>query len=256
MFGLLNRLLVNVLFVCIFILPSCTVLSSENFSVVCNGKNIPACFRDESGNITGVDVEIIRELSKRLNLNLDITLVPWKRVLFNVMHGLNQAGMPLFLTQERQEYALYTDVPVHHSLMTVFTSLDNDFEFKQLSGLYGRIVGIRRGFSISPEFDKAVQDGLIEINEVNNVDQLIQLVKFNRVDVIIDKRATVGYYLNLSETRLKNIGKIGEARAAYLVISKKAEGKDPNALLMRVNATLKEMAEDGTINKITRQFYD
>ena len=53
-------------------------LADEKLVVVCNEKNIPACFEDESGNIVGVDVEIVQELSKHLNLNIEIKLVPWE----------------------------------------------------------------------------------------------------------------------------------------------------------------------------------
>ena len=86
-----------------FVLP---FSAAEQFTVFCNEKKVPVCYKDKTGKIVGIDVDIVRELSKRLGFSLDIQLVPWKRVLAGVEQGNVDAGMPLFVTKDRKKYSL------------------------------------------------------------------------------------------------------------------------------------------------------
>ena len=149
--------------------------------------------------------------------------------------GKVDGGMPLFLTPERQKYALYTDVPLHEASMTVFTSMESKLEYKSLSSLYGLTIGIRRGYSVSHEFDKAVEGGLIKTTEVDDVFQLIKIAEFGRVDAIVDKYLTTNYYGKESGIKLKIVGEIAAPRDAFLVVSKNAKGIINVNLLILLN---------------------
>jgi len=236
----------------LFIISSAN--AEQTFSVACNEKNEPACFEDIDGNIVGVNIEIVRELCRRLKFNLDIKLVPWKRVLSLVEQGKVDAGMPLFKTPERLKYALYPSTPLHKVAMQVYTQPQSNFIYKNLpEDLYGKTVGIRRGYSISPKFDQAIADGSIEVNELDSVEQLIKMTASSRLDAMIDKGSTVDFYLKKQAALLKHIGQVSQPQAAFLAISKRAS-QDVDILFRKVDLTLRAMENEGTIEKITKHF--
>jgi len=252
----MNRYIISAFFLCLLGFLKIDSASAEQvFSVVCNEKNEPACFEDINGNIVGINVEVVRELCIRLQLKLDIKLVPWKRVLSLVELGKVDAGMPLFKTPERLKYALYPNTPLHKAAMQVYTPPQSDFIYKQLpEDLFGKTVGIRRGYSISPKVDQAIADGHIIINELDSVDQLIKMTVSNRLDAIIDKGSTIRFYLKKQGISLKHIGQVSQPQAAYLAISKLSPHKNLDVLFRRINMTLRTMEVEGTIAKITNQY--
>jgi len=236
------------------LLANSSANAQKIFTVACNEKNEPACFEDTDGNIVGVNVDIIRVLCKRLNLSLEIKLVPWKRLLSLVEHGQVDAGMPLFKTPERLKYALYPSTPLHKVAMQAYTHPHSDFTYTRLpEDLYGKIVGIRRGYSISPKFDQAVAGGYIVINEVDSINQLIGMTISDRVDVSIDKGSTINFYLKKEGVVLKHIGQVSQPQAAFLAISK-LSSKNVESLFRKVDATLQTMENEGVIEEITNRF--
>lgn len=228
--------------------------AAEPFTVFCNEKNVPVCYKDKAGKIVGIDVDIVRELSKRLGLSLDIQLVPWKRVLAGVQQGNADAGMPLFITKDRQKYALYPQVPLHEAVMVAFTNVGNHITYNGSSDLHGKSIGIRRGYSISPEFDQLAKAGKIKVTEVNDVQNMIKMIEAGRFDFIIDKRSTVSFYLKQSGVKLKSIGQMGPAQGAYLAISKATSVKDQKSLLNNIDKVLMEMKQEGMIEEITKRY--
>ena len=59
-------------FILMVFLLTYPIFAAEKFTVFCNEKNVPVCYRDETGKYVGIDVDIVRELSKRLGFELDI----------------------------------------------------------------------------------------------------------------------------------------------------------------------------------------
>ena len=247
--------ILSVLFICSFELLTSSIANAEKtFTVVCNEKNEPACFEDADGNIVGVNVEIVRELCKRLKFSLNITLVPWKRLLSLVERGDVDAGMPLFKTPERLKYALYPSTPLHNVAMQAYTHTNSDFTYTRLpENLYGKVVGIRRGYSISPKVDQAIANGYISINELDSVEQLIKMAASNRVDAIVDKGATINFYLKKEGVLLRYIGQVSQPQAAFLAISKSSP-QNVEVLFRMVDTTLRTMQSEGVIEEITNRF--
>ncbi len=230
------------------------LFAAEQFTVFCNEKNIPVCYKDETGKIVGIDVDIVRELSKRLGLSLDIQLVPWKRVLAGVKQGNADAGMPLFVTADRKKYSLYPKVPLHEAVMVAYAKVGRLIAYSDLKELYGKSVGIRRGYSISPEFDQLAKEGQIKVTGVNDVQNMIKMIEAGRFDLIVDKRSTVDFYLKKTGIKLQSIGKVGQAQGAYLVVSKATDFKDPISLLNDIDRVLMEMKQEGVIEDITKRY--
>lgn len=237
----------------LLILSSSFSLAEQTLFFVGDEDNKPECYIDAAGKFVGIDVDIIQEVAKRLNLNITIQLTPWVRVLAMVKSGQADGGFPLFSTAERREYAYYPQEPVHVSVMTAYTKTGKEFSYQNLQDLYGKRIGINRGYSISKEFDQAAQQGLIDLIEVETVEQLVKMLLDERIEAIAATPSSVETYLKEAKIELSAIGQV-RARAAYLTLSKKSKVKDKAKLLEAVDRTMVHMKEDGTIDRIRQKY--
>jgi ABC-type amino acid transport substrate-binding protein len=229
--------------------------AEQSLYLIGDEDNKPECYIDGDGNVTGSDVEILRELGKRLDLKLEIELAPWIRVLSMVQSGKADGGFPLFVTPERKEYALYSKVPIHVSVMTLYTQSDHEFDYNDFSDLYHKKIGINRGYSISEEFDLAAQAGDIQITEVDSIDQLVKMLTGGRIDAIAATPSSITTYLKEHGIEISAIGHV-RSRAAYLTLSKVAKIKDKDQLLEKINQELRVMEQEGIIEEITQKYLD
>ena len=230
--------------------------AEQKLFLVGDNNNVPACYENKEGKIVGVDVDIIREMAIRAGIDVTFKLLPWKRVLSMIEQGTAHGGFPLFVTPERQEYSLYTKVPVHRVVMMVYVKQGNEFKFEKLSDLYGKTIGINRGFSISPEFDLAVREEKLSVHEVNETHQLIKMLWTNRLKVVIAKQTNVGLYLKETGKKLTALGSVSEGKGAFLVLSKAAELENKEQLHQTIDRVMLDMEKDGTIEKITKNYIE
>jgi ABC-type amino acid transport substrate-binding protein len=229
--------------------------AEQRLHLIGDEDNKPECYIDENGNAVGSDVEILRELGRRLNITIEIELAPWVRVLSMTQSGQADGGFPLFITPERKEFALYTDVPVHVSVMTLYARLGQEFEYNDFSDLYNKTIGINRGYSISEDFDLAAKIGKIKLEEVETIEQLVKMLINKRIDAIAATPSSVRTYLKEKSIEISAIGHV-RSRAAYLTLSKAAKIKDKENLLERINQTLLEMEQEGFIKEVTNKYLD
>jgi polar amino acid transport system substrate-binding protein len=160
-----------------------------------------------------------------------------------VQSGKADSGFSLFVTPEREKFALYTEVPVHVSVMTLYTKENFEFEYNNFSDLYNKRIGTNRGYSISKEFDLAAKKGAITLVEVE------------RTDAIAATPSSIRTYLKEEGIKNSAIGHV-RSRSAYLTLSKAAKIKDKERLLEKINQTLLLMQQDGTIEKITLKYLE
>jgi len=230
--------------------------SDQKLLLVGDNNNFPVCFENEDGTIIGIDVDIIKEIAQRIELDIDIKLAPWPRVLFMVKNGKAHGGFPFFVTPERLEFSSYTKIPLHRSVFMAFAKPGNEFNFEKISDLHGKVVGINRGFSISPEFDAAVNNGSLNVYGVDEIHQLVEMLMKNRIDVIVAKRSTIAGYLKNTGQKLTPLGAVNKGQGAFLVISKAAKIENKERILQKIDEVMAEMEVDGTIAKITKKYIE
>jgi len=82
------------------------------------------------------------------------------------------------------------DVPMHYSASYIFVKKGKEFKFDSITDLYGKTIGNLRGFVVSKEFDKAVEDKKIIIEEVESRQQNINKTLVDRIDGFVSNDAS------------------------------------------------------------------
>lgn len=216
--------------------------------------NYPACAIDELGELVGYNLDVVREAAKRAGISVKIELMPWKRVLFSLENGSVGAGLPLFVTDERKEFALYTSTPLHIAYMGAYTLRDNAFEYEGLHSLFNKRVGMNLGFSISQEFDAASKAGKFITYGVGTTEQLFRMLKLDRIDVAVTKHTLRNLLVSKTGLKTVEIGAVNEGEPAYLVFSKQADIPNKQRVLAQFNTALAEMERDGTIKRMIKAY--
>ena len=218
---------------------------------------------EENGEIHGIDADIIRELGRRLGIQITIQLAPWKRLIHMTRTGQCDGSFSLFHTRDREAFALYAfSHPIHISRFPLFYRQGSGIRFQTVKDLYGKTIGVNRGFAISEAFDAAVASGKIIVNIENNVDKNILLTANGRIDGFTNNYDVTLYKLKhiprlqpMKDRIVHSEKSISELRNAYLVLSRRTENiPDKPGMLRRINQILEQMAADGVFRNIHQKY--
>jgi polar amino acid transport system substrate-binding protein len=213
----------------------------------------------EGKQAKGIDVDILKELCKRVNVNCQISFMPWKRVMHYTQTGKTDGGFAGFKTPEREAFAHFLDLPFHYSKYQIFVKKGHEFPYTTTQDLYGKRLGKNRGFNLGKELVEATTAKKLFFDEARDASANISKLMKDRIQ---------GYVGNYHEIRiaLKKMGlshqvvpllkPIRKPRGAFLLISKNAKIANKTTLIDKMNLALKQMHEDGTINKISSKYLD
>lgn len=203
---------------------------------------------EQDGKVTGIDVDVVREIGRRLNIEIDVQLKPWIRLEKDIESGEESCAFAYFQTPRREQYMDFTNVPLHITSYALFTKENPTLDYRGLSDIKGYRVGINQGFKTPAAFDEAVErNELIEFRVAEEA-QSFQMLEVDRLDAVLTN-SFVGAY-QVKKLGLKNIEPLFpplSSTPAYLTFSKEA---DLSHLVQNFNSALYEILLDGTYQDI------
>lgn len=214
----------------------------------------------ENGKARGIDVDIIMEMCQRAGLTCHLEFHPWMRVLAQIEGGHTAGGFTAFRTPEREAFADFLPQPLHFSTYSLFVKVGQEFDYSSLTDLYGKTVGVERGFAISPAFEQAAAKGLIQVQETDSLEQnLRKLLAGQRIDAVIGNY----HKMRIKVREMKLSCEISclpvpvvPPRPAHLIMSKKWAHPRKKEILEQMVQHLNAMAADGTIDRIDAAYLE
>jgi polar amino acid transport system substrate-binding protein len=206
---------------------------------------------EEKGHATGIDADIVREVCKRLGIELELQIVPWKRGLRMVEEGDYSGLLTALHTEERSKFLYFTKETVHIQKNVIMARKGSGITVKGLEDLKGKTVGVVRAFSYGPEFDNF--QGLIK-EVCNEQKELIKLLDKERIDVAM---AVEQPFLFLS----KQLGLAGRFETVHVIIEfpvytvfSKKLGEKGKALSEQFDTVLKQIKAEGLEQQIIDRY--
>lgn len=157
-------LLQMILWIIIAVIHSPCAYADAPLTIVVDAYNPPNMYLKD-GKASGLYPLLLSTIFERMNENVVIDAVPWKRVLDMVNQGVAGAG-GVYKTDDRLVVYDFS-APVYNELLLVFVRRGNAFKFETVSDLNGKHVGIILGWSYGAAFDKAKEAGLFSVDTVN-----------------------------------------------------------------------------------------
>ena len=244
----MKRITLAVLLV-LALLPLSRAHGAEPVLTLATVDNIPPFVYVENDRLVGLSIDIIGELARRGQFQVRYEVSPWARVLLRLERGLVDGGFSAYWTGEREAYCLYTGI-VHYDELRVATRRDRTFTYTGVDSLRGKTVGKGRQVFVGPEFESAVEDGLIELSETDDMKMVnIKMLHEGRLDAVIGSPVAMLHYASVLgyDDIVLAPGAVRERIPAYLVLSRWSGLKDKSGWQRRLTDLLSEMHADGTI---------
>lgn len=208
---------------------------------------------EEKGTASGICVDILKEASKRNNIEVKFEMLPFNRGLEAVKNGKIDAMVPLYKTAEREIFLDFVKEPMVPDTSSFFVPVDSNIVFDGDLNKIKDTVGIVVNNSYGVNFDNAVKSGAIKTEETSDVDGTIKKLIGKRQNIIIGGTYTVLYTakkLGVSN-QLKELKPVVCSEFIMLGFSKKSTNKN---LMDKYSTIFQEMKKDGSYDKILNKY--
>lgn len=216
------------------------------FKIGTEGTYAPFTYHDTSGALVGFDVEIGREIAKRLGVKAEFLEGKWDGLIAGIDAKrydavINQVG----ITEARKAKYDFSDPYIASKAVLIVR--DDNTEIKDFADLKGK----KSAQSLTSNFGKIAEKNGAELVGTDGFDQSIQLVLNGRVDgTINDSLSFFDFKKHKPDAKVKIVAQ--EANADYSgVIVRKG---DPE-LVAAINKALAEIKADGTYKKISETYF-
>ncbi|MES0882746.1 substrate-binding periplasmic protein [Roseibium sp. SCP14] len=149
----------------------------------------PYFYTDQTGNPTGLLVELVQEASRKSGVSVKFAVTNWPRAQLETRNGGADLIFPVVRTPERESWLEYPLAPITRFEMMIFSNGNPEFSFTgnadELHGL--RIGKIAKG-RMHPKFRALEESGKALVEPRDNVDQLITAVHHGRIDAFVAPR--------------------------------------------------------------------
>ncbi|OPG97689.1 amino acid ABC transporter substrate-binding protein [Chryseobacterium mucoviscidosis] len=221
--------------------------------IVGTGTQFPnVCFIDENGKLTGYDVELIREIDKRLpEYEFEFSTMEFKNLLLSLeTKKIDLIAHQMEVNEERQAKFLFNDEAYNIFPNKIVVSEKNQ-DVKSIEDLKGKklIVGATSNAAVLAEKWNAANGKVIDIVYSGAGEDTNTQIKTGRVDATISTQFAIDYQNKVVDAQLKTVGEALSNSMVYFILN-----KDEQELKTKIDEALKSIKEDGTLSKLSTEW--
>lgn len=212
-------------------------------------------FLDDKGKMTGFDIELLREIDKRLEqYEFEFTPLEFSNILLSLETKKIDIAANLFeKNPERAEKFNFNQEPYAYWRNKIIVASDNADPIQSLDDLKGKKVLIgptSAQAQLLENFNKTADKPIDIVYQQNDANDEVQQISSGRV------YATLGadFLLRIKDPqgKLKTVGEpLNEGNIQYVF---RKDDPESQKLSDAIDATLKELKADGTLKKISEQW--
>jgi len=223
--------------------------------VVGTGTQFPGvCFIDENGKLTGFDVELVRELDKRLDdYEFEFKTMDFSNLLLSLeTNKIDVIAHQMEKNPEREAKFLFNKEPYNIFLSKVAVGVNNN-DVKSIDDLKGK--KIQTGATSNQayflqQYNKEHNDALNIVYSSGGANDLVSLIQSGRIDATLATDFALRFYTDKDgKPALKTVGNpLIESNVLFVL------RKDSQALSDRLDDAIREVKADGTLAKLSVQW--
>ncbi|KHK65173.1 amino acid ABC transporter substrate-binding protein [Pseudomonas fluorescens] len=205
---------------------------------------------EENGKILGLDYETTAIVFKRLGIDVEWQLLPWKRCLAMLEQGLADGALDIFQSDERDALLLYPSEPLSDVEFVMFYANARPHPFRTLDDLDGLTIGTSPGYLYSQAFRESTRfkRETAPTHEAN-----FGKLQLGRIDLLITDRRVGRHVLNelrLGDQITENPVVVSR-QSQYLAVRRRA-GMD--LLVQRFGAELKRFKHEPAYAELSARY--
>ncbi|MFC7372887.1 transporter substrate-binding domain-containing protein [Fictibacillus iocasae] len=206
----------------------------------------PFSYRDSKTNeITGYDVEVAKEVAKRMGMEAKFVPTEWKNMFTSLdSKRFDMVANQVTITDERKgQYDFSTPYTVSGGMVIV--NQDNK-DIKGIEDFKGKTVGTTQGSNYAAEAEKAGAN----LKYYKGIAQVLADLNVKRVDAAMNDELFILTELKKTDYKVKAVGKpFNENEMAFAFL------KGNKDLVKKVDKALAEMKKDGTLAKLSKKYF-
>lgn len=210
------------------------------------GTYAPFTYHDSTGALVGFDVEIGREIAKRIGVEAEFVEGPWDGLIAGIDANrydvvINQVG----ITEERRQKYDFSEPYIASKAALVVRGDNADIaRFEDLAGK-------RAAQTLTSNYGKLAQEHGAEIVPTDGFDQSIALVVQGRADATInDSLSFYDFKKQQPDANVKIVATQADADFSGVLLAK---GKPE--LVEAINAALADIKADGTYSTLSEKYF-
>lgn len=223
------------------------IRSKGQIVIATEGTWSPWTFHDESGKLTGYDIEVGRLIAKKLGVEPQFVEGKWDGLLAGISAGrydimINGVDM----TPEREKSYRFTD-PYAYNRTVVMTAENND-SIKTMADLKGKVTAN----TISSTYAEVAEKYGAKVSGVDDLNQTFELLLGGRIDATLNAEVVYYNYKKVHPTAAIKIAAVADETTSVGIPLRK-EGTEK--LQAELNKILAELRASGALSKLSIQFF-
>ncbi|NUT86709.1 transporter substrate-binding domain-containing protein [Pseudomonas corrugata] len=205
---------------------------------------------EENGKILGLDYETTAIVFKRLGIDVEWQLLPWKRCLAMLEQGLADGALDIFHSDERDSMLLYPSEPLSEVAFVLFHANARPHPFRTLADLSGLTIGTSPGYLYSQEFREST---LFKRETAPTHEANFGKLQLGRIDLLITDRRVGRHLLEQMQLgdQISENTTVVSRQSQYLAVRRKA-GMD--LLVQRFSAELKRFKREPAYAELSARY--
>ncbi|ANS77244.1 amino acid ABC transporter substrate-binding protein [Paenibacillus yonginensis] len=210
------------------------------------GTYAPFSFHDAGGTLTGFDVDIAKEIAKRLGVKAEFVETQWDGMIAGLdAKRFDAVFNEVSINDERKAKYDFSS-PYIASKAVLIVRKDNT-DIKSFADLKGK----KAGQTLTSNLGKIAKENGAEIVDIDGFNQAIDLLNSKRIDATINDNLS---YLDLKKQKpdipLKIVDEEANASQSAALFR-----KGETDLVDAVNQALADMQKDGTYLSISKKYF-
>ncbi|WP_233191654.1 transporter substrate-binding domain-containing protein [Sporosarcina sp. P18a] len=216
----------------------------------------PFAFANEKNELTGFDVEVMKEIDKKLDgYTFDFVATPWDSMFLALESNKIQAVIDqVAKTPDREEKFLFTDES-YFAAETVLVVKSGRTDIQTVEDLEGKKVGALAGDSYTlllEEYNKkAENDIILKYSESGNPSEILQDIQTGRIDAYVNDPIMINSVIDKFGLDLEVVGQPLVNDNMGIVFKDNEQGEELKVL---IDPVLKELKEDGTLVELSKKW--
>jgi len=205
---------------------------------------------EENGKILGLDYETTAIVFKRLGIDVEWQLLPWKRCLAMLEQGLADGALDIFHSDERDSLLLYPSEPLSEVEFVMFHANARPHPFRTLADLSGLTVGTSPGYLYNQAFRES---SLFKRETAPTHEANFGKLQLGRIDLLITDRRVGRHLLKQMQLgdQISENPTVVSRQSQYLALRRKA-GMD--LLVQRFSAELKRFKREPAYAELSARY--
>ncbi len=222
--------------------------SEQPFKVALTGKFPPFSYYNKEGELAGFDVDVSKEIARRLGRKVEIIATEWDGILAGLLADKYDAIIgSMAITPERAEVVNFSE-PYYQSGAQLFINRDNPNKVYSIKECNGKKISAVLGETYQRYLEENFPK--IEVVTLKSSVDIFEMLEAKRITGFVTDKLVGAWQVKSAGRPFVPVGPMLYAEDIAIPVK-----KEDSALLGQINEALSAMRSDGTMQKINDEYF-